>query len=170
MDLRSFIRDVEDFPKAGITFKDISPLLKDPTAFNAARAGLLTFLEGVEVDKVIGIESRGFLFGPILAAELNAGFVPVRKPGKLPSDKLTQNYTLEYGTGSLEIHADSIEPGEKVVVHDDVLATGGTARAACDLVERMGGIVVQCNFLLIIRALNGLSPLSKYPVNVLVHF
>ena len=170
MDLKQFIRDVSDFPEPGITFKDISPLLNNPIAFKTAKEGLFEAVKNLSADKVIGIESRGFLFGPILAAHLNAGFVPVRKPGKLPSDKITQNYTLEYGSGSLEIHADSIKPGERVVVHDDVLATGGTARATCDLVERLRGKVVQCNFLLDIQALNGLEQLNGYPVKVLLRY
>ncbi len=170
MDLKQFIRDVSDFPEPGIIFKDISPLLNNPIAFRAALEGLFQHVGGLQADKVVGIESRGFLFGPILASHLKAGFVPVRKPGKLPSDKLTQNYTLEYGSGSLEIHSDSILKGDRVVVHDDVLATGGTARATCDLVERLGGKVVQCNFLLDIQSLGGMDKLSSYPVRVLLRY
>ena len=168
MDLKAYIRDVHDFPEPGVVFKDISPLLKDKNALEFAIQALLALIGDIKVDKVIGIESRGFFFAPLLASRLKAGFVPVRKPGKLPSDTISENYTLEYGSGALEIHADGLEAGDKVLVHDDVLATGGTAAAACKLVEQLGGEVVQCNFLLELTFLNGKSKLKGYPMNSLL--
>ena len=148
MDFKNYIRDIHDFPEKGVTFKDITPLLKDANALQAAADAMLKMIGDVRVDKVVGMESRGFFFAPILASRLNAGFVPVRKAGKLPSDKISRNYSLEYGKDTLEMHADSIQPGENVIIHDDVLATGGTAKATCELVEALGGKVIQCNFLL----------------------
>lgn len=170
MDLKAFIRDIHDFPEPGVLFKDISPLLKDKNAFEYAVQALLDLIGDITVDKVIGIESRGFFFAPLLASRLGAGFVPVRKPGKLPSDIISQNYTLEYGSGALEIHADGLEPGDKVLLHDDVLATGGTAAAACKLVEQLGGHVVHCNFLLELTFLNGRSKLKGYVMNSLLQY
>ena len=170
MDLKAFIRDIHDFPEPGVLFKDISPLLKDKNAFEYAVQALLDLIGDITVDKVIGIESRGFFFAPLLASRLGAGFVPVRKPGKLPSDIISQNYTLEYGSGALEIHADGLEPGDKVLLHDDVLATGGTAAAACKLVEQLGGHVVHCNFLLELTFLNGRSKMKGYVMNSLLQY
>jgi len=155
MDFKSYIRDIENFPKAGVMFKDITPLLKDANALQKSTEALLDLIGDVKVDKVVGMESRGFFFAPLLASHLNAGFVPVRKPGKLPAKKMSQNYDLEYGTDSLEIHEDAIKKGEKVLVHDDVLATGGTAKATCELIERLGGEIIQCNFLVELQFLNG---------------
>ena len=169
-DLKSYIRDVQDFPEPGVVFKDISPLLKDREAFNYAINGLLELIGKPTIDKVVGIESRGFFFAPLLAAKLDAGFVPVRKPGKLPADTISQNYTLEYGTGALEIHSDGIQPNDKVLIHDDVLATGGTAAAACKLVEQLGATVVQCNFLLELKFLKGIEHISSYSVSSLVKY
>ena len=168
MDLKAYVRDVQDFPEPGVVFKDISPLLKDKKAFDRAIQGLLDLIGDMKVDKVIGIESRGFFFAPLLAARLDAGFVPVRKPGKLPSDTISENYTLEYGSGALEIHADGLEPGDRVLIHDDVLATGGTAAATCKLVEQLGGKVVHCNFLLELAFLQGRSKLETYPLSSLL--
>ena len=168
MDLKAYVRDVQDFPEPGVVFKDISPLLKDKKAFDRAIQGLLDLIGDMKVDKVIGIESRGFFFAPLLAARLDAGFVPVRKPGKLPSDTISENYTLEYGSGALEIHADGLEPGDRVLIHDDVLATGGTAAATCQLVEQLGGKVVHCNFLLELAFLQGRSKLETYPLSSLL--
>ncbi len=170
MDLKTYVRDVHDFPEPGVVFKDISPLLKDKNALEYAIQQLLVLIGDVEVDKVIGIESRGFFFAPSLAARLHAGFVPVRKPGKLPSDTISENYTLEYGSGALEIHADGLEPGDRVLVHDDVLATGGTAAAACKLVEQLGGVVVHCNFLLELTFLDGRAQLNGYPMTSLLRY
>ncbi|MGB5358451.1 adenine phosphoribosyltransferase [Eudoraea sp.] len=170
MDFKNYIRDIHDFPEKGVTFKDITPLLKDANALQAAADAMLKMIGDVTVDKVVGMESRGFFFAPILASRLNAGFVPVRKAGKLPSDKISRTYSLEYGKDTLEIHADSIQPGENVIIHDDVLATGGTAKATCELVESLGGKVIQCNFLLELLNLKGAAKLNGYQIKSLVSF
>ena len=160
MDLKKYIRDIQGFPKEGIVFKDITPLLIDPNARKECLEILLSTLKDKKIDKVIGVESRGFFFGMLLAEELNAGFVPVRKPKKLPFDTISASYDLEYGTDTLEIHTDAIQKGDRVLIHDDVLATGGTAKAVCELVERLGGVIVQCNFLMEITFLNGREKIS----------
>ena len=170
MDLKAFIRDIPDFPSQGIVFRDITPLLKNPQALQFTQKGLLELVGDMRIDKVAGIESRGFFFAPFLAAQLNAGFVPVRKPGKLPFTTIQQDYDLEYGSDALEIHKDAIQEGDKVLVHDDVLATGGTARATCQLIEKMGGQVVQCNFLLELDFLNGRNRLVDYEVKSLLNY
>lgn len=170
MNLKPYIRDIPDFPSIGILFKDITPLLKDPAAMERATEALLDLIGNKKIDKVVGMESRGFFFGPLLAARLKVGFVPVRKPGKLPADKISVTYDLEYGSDSLEIHTDSIEKGDRILIHDDVLATGGTAKATCELVERLGGQIVQCNFLMILGALNGEEKLSGYDVQSLMRY
>jgi len=170
MDFKNYIRDIHDFPEKGVTFKDITPLLKDAEALQAAAEAMLTMIGDMKVDKVVGMESRGFFFAPILASRLNAGFVPVRKVGKLPSDKISRTYSLEYGKDTLEMHADSIQPGENVIIHDDVLATGGTAKATCELVEALGGKVIQCNFLLELLNLKGAAKLNGYQIKSLVSF
>jgi adenine phosphoribosyltransferase len=170
MDFKKYIRDIHDFPEKGVTFKDITPLLKDAGALQAAAEAMLKMIGDVKIDKVVGMESRGFFFAPIIASRLNAGFVPVRKVGKLPSDKISRTYALEYGKDTLEIHADSIAPGEHVIIHDDVLATGGTAKATCQLVESLGGKVVQCNFLLELLSLKGAAKLKGYSVKSLISF
>ncbi|MGB5204507.1 adenine phosphoribosyltransferase [Eudoraea sp.] len=170
MDFKNYIRDIHDFPEKGVTFKDITPLLKDADALQAAAAAMLKMIGDVKVDKVVGMESRGFFFAPILASRLNAGFVPVRKMGKLPSDKISRTYSLEYGKDTLEMHADSIQPGENVIIHDDVLATGGTAKATCELVEALGGKVIQCNFLLQLLNLKGAAKLDGYQIKSLVNY
>lgn len=170
MDFKNYIRDIHDFPEKGVTFKDITPLLKDAKALQAAAEAMLKMIGDVKVDKVVGMESRGFFFAPILASRLNAGFVPVRKSGKLPSDKISRTYSLEYGKDTLEVHADSIQPGENVIIHDDVLATGGTAKATCELVEALGGKVIQCNFLLELLNLKGMAKLNGYQIKSLVSF
>ncbi|WP_405381119.1 adenine phosphoribosyltransferase [Maribacter sp. LLG6340-A2] len=167
MDLRSLIRDIHNFPKEGVVFKDITLLLQDPIALKHTTDALVHLLEGYEIDKVVGMESRGFIFGPLLANKLNAGFVPIRKPGKLPAETIGETYDLEYGTDTLEIHLDAIKKGDRVLVHDDVLATGGTANAACKLVEKLGGEIVQCNFLIELAFLNGKEKISDYPVKSL---
>ncbi|WP_405250397.1 adenine phosphoribosyltransferase [Dokdonia sp. Asnod3-C12] len=155
MQISDYIRDIEDFPKEGITFKDITPLLGDANAFAKAEEILYTLVPETNIDIVVGIEARGFFFGTLLAKRLNAGFVPVRKPNKLPSERISQEYALEYGTDILEMHNDAIKPGDKVLLHDDVLATGGTAAAVVALIEQLGGVVVQCNFLIELDFLNG---------------
>tara|TARA_R110001592_G_scaffold297686_1_gene568225 strand:+ start:4 stop:516 length:513 start_codon:yes stop_codon:yes gene_type:complete len=170
MDLRSLIRDVPDFPKEGVIFKDITLLLQNPDALKETTNELFKLLNGQKINKVVGMESRGFLFGPMLANRLNAGFVPIRKPGKLPSTTLSETYDLEYGTDTLEIHIDAIEKGDKVLIHDDVLATGGTANAACKLIERLGGEIVQCNFLIELTFLNGSSKINDYSVQSLLKY
>jgi len=170
MDFKKYIRDVENFPSEGIVFKDITPLLKDPEAMDLAVEALFQLLENSKIDKVIGMESRGFFFAPLLASKLNAGFVPVRKAGKLPYNKISQTYNLEYGTDTLEIHKDAIAKGERVLIHDDVLATGGTAKAVCDMVETLGGEIVQCNFLITLDFLNGKEKLKDYKVRSLLNY
>ncbi|MEH6769062.1 adenine phosphoribosyltransferase [Maribacter arcticus] len=170
MDLRSLIRDVPDFPQEGVIFKDITLLLQNPDALKETTNELFKLLNGQKIDKVVGMESRGFIFGPMLASKLNAGFVPIRKPGKLPSTTLSETYDLEYGTDMLEIHIDAIEKGDKVLIHDDVLATGGTANAACKLIERLGGEIVQCNFLIELTFLNGSSKMNDYSVQSLLKY
>lgn len=155
MPLKKYIRDIQDFPKPGIVFKDITPLLLNPIARTETLQLLLSNLKDQQIDKVIGVESRGFFFGMLLAEELNVGFIPVRKPKKLPYETISASYDLEYGTDTLEIHTDAIQKGDRVLIHDDVLATGGTAKAVCELVERLGGVVVQCNFIMELSFLNG---------------
>ena len=164
MPLKKYIRDIQDFPKPGIGFKDITPLLLNPIARKETLHLLISNLKDKQIDKVIGVESRGFFFGILLAEELNAGFIPVRKPKKLPFDTISVSYDLEYGTDTLEIHIDAIQKGDKVVIHDDVLATGGTAKAVCELVERLGGEIVQCNFLMELSFLNGREKIAEYQI------
>lgn len=168
--LESYIREIKDFPKPGINFKDITPLLQDPQALRETLERLREMVGDQKIDKVVGIESRGFLFGTVLAGKLKAGFVPVRKPGKLPYKTFTEFYELEYGMDTLEIHQDAIKKGENVLLHDDVLATGGTARTACNLIEKMGGRIVQCNFLTEITPLNGRGKLRNYDVRALISY
>lgn len=170
INLEAYIRDIPDFPKPGVIFKDITPLLKDPEAMAFSVQGLIALTEMQPIDKVVGIESRGFFFAPLIASELNAGFVPLRKAGKLPFDTLKEPYLLEYGMDALEIHEDAIEPGDKVVLHDDVLATGGTAQAACKLIEKLGGEIVQCNFLIELSFLKGSDKLRKYDIRSLMTY
>jgi adenine phosphoribosyltransferase len=169
-ELASLIRDVPDFPKEGIVFKDITTLLKEPEAIRKAGELLLGFAKDLQVDVVVGIESRGFMFGMFLAQNLNVGFVPVRKPGKLPSQTISYTYDLEYGSDTLEIHTDAIRTGQKVLIHDDLLATGGTAEAACKLVEKAGGEVIQLSFLVELTFLNGRDKLSQYDVKAIIQY
>ena len=170
MNLRDYIEEVPDFPEKGVSFKDITPLLEDPGAFAFAAQALMDFTEGLKIDKVVGIESRGYFFAPLLAYKLGAGFIPARKPGKLPRKTLSQRYDLEYGNDALEIHEVSISKGDRVLIHDDVLATGGTARAMCNLIENLGGHVVQCNFLIELGFLNGRDKLEGFPVRSLISY
>jgi adenine phosphoribosyltransferase len=149
------IRDVPDFPKPGILFKDITPVLVEPEAFNACLDLMVKPLEGRHFDVIVGMESRGFIFGAALAARLRKGFVPVRKPGKLPWAKHRVEYELEYGTDALEMHRDALQPGEKVLIVDDLLATGGTAAATAELVKRVGGEVVAMSFVIELTFLPG---------------
>lgn len=161
MTVDKYIRDIQDFPKEGILFKDITPLLIDTSAREECLDILVSTLRDKGINKVIGVESRGFFFGTLLAQELNAGFVPVRKPNKLPFDTISATYDLEYGTDTLEIHVDAIQKGDRVLIHDDVLATGGTAKAVCELVEQLGGVIVQCNFIMELSFLNGREKLGQ---------
>lgn len=161
MSLEKYIRDVENFPKEGILFKDITPMLINPQARNECLEILISSLKDKKIDKVVGVESRGFFFGILLAEKLNVGFIPVRKPKKLPFQTISASYQLEYGSDTLEMHIDAIQKGDKVVIHDDVLATGGTAKAVCELVERLGGEIVQMNFIMEITALQGRMKLGN---------
>lgn len=170
MKLTDYIRDIQDFPTKGIIFKDITPLLGDQNAFAKASQKLIELVGDQHIDKVVGVESRGFFFGGVLAEKLNAGFVPVRKPGKLPYKTMSQNYALEYGTDTLEIHKDAIQPGDKVLLHDDVLATGGTASAVVQLIELLGGEVIQCNFLIELDFLSGKDKLKGHTVVAAINY
>ncbi|RDI10433.1 adenine phosphoribosyltransferase [Flavobacterium sp. AG291] len=164
MTLNQYIRDVQDFPREGVMFKDITPLLNNPKAVRECMALLLNNLRDRKIDKVVGVESRGFFFATLLAYELNAGFIPVRKPKKLPFATISASYELEYGTDTLEVHTDAIKAGDRILIHDDVLATGGTAAAVCELVEKLGGEIVQCNFLMELSFLNGREKLGNREV------
>ncbi len=170
MRLSDYIRDIENFPKPGILFKDITPLLGDASAFAKATSEILALIGDQKIDKVVGVESRGFFFGGIIAEKLDAGFVPVRKSGKLPYKTVHETYALEYGTDTLEIHEDAISPGDKVLLHDDVLATGGTAAAVVKLIERCGGEVVQCNFLIELLFLNGRKNLKNHNIAAVITY
>ncbi len=168
--LRARIRDIPDFPQPGIVFRDITPLMADHGALAAAVSALAVAARGLRVDVVVAAEARGFLLGPPLALALDAGFVLARKPGKLPSETVSAAYALEYGTDHLEIHSDAIAPGARVLVHDDLLATGGTARALCELVERLGGEVVGCGFLIELSFLGGRAALAPHDVHAVLRY
>jgi adenine phosphoribosyltransferase len=170
IDLGALVRDIPDFPKPGIVFKDITPVLADAAGLDAAVAALAEFARPLEVDLVVGAEARGFLLGPALARELGAGFVLARKPGKLPHTTVQAEYALEYGVDTLEIHSDAIHAGSRVLVHDDLLATGGTANATCSLVEQLDGIVVGCAFLIELAFLHGRERLGDRPVRSLLSY
>ncbi len=169
-ELRPYIRDIPDFPTPGIMFKDITPLLLDPAALDLAVALLGSLLAPSQVDYVVAAEARGFILGAALARELEAGFVPARKPGKLPGATVSAEYALEYGIDALEVHADALAGGAKVLVHDDLLATGGTAGALCDLVMGLGGQIVGCAFLIELCFLQGRARLEPHPVYSLIEF
>jgi adenine phosphoribosyltransferase len=169
-DLREFVREIPDFPKEGVGFKDITPLLADPRALQAAVRGLADCARPLNVDCVIAAEARGFLLGPALALELGAGFVLARKPGKLPYETVSAEYLLEYGSGELELHTDALGDGRRVLVHDDLLATGGTARALCELVESLGGEVVGCGFLIELEFLGGRARLEPHAAHALISY
>ena len=169
-DLEYYVRDIPDFPKPGILFRDITPLMASPKAFRMAVDGLAAYGRSVDAKLVIGAEARGFLLGPAVAAEMEAGFVLARKPGKLPYDTVTAEYELEYGTDRLELHTDAISPGTRVLVHDDLLATGGTASALCSLVEQLGGTVAGCGFLIELEGLGGRAKLRPHNVHALLRY
>ena len=170
MDLRAFIRDIPDFSRPGIVFKDITPLLADAGALADGVHGLAEYARPLEVDCVVAAEARGFLLGPAVANELDAGFVLARKPGKLPYETVTAEYQLEYGTDRLELHTDAISPGTRVLVHDDLLATGGTALALCELVEQLGGEVAGCGFLIELAFLGGRERLAPRATHALLRY
>jgi adenine phosphoribosyltransferase len=169
-DLRSLIRDIPDFPAAGIVFKDITPLLLDHEAVRFAVRELADWARPRDVDYVVAAEARGFILGAALALELDAGFVPARKPGKLPADTISAEYILEYGVDALEMHADALADGARVLIHDDLLATGGTARALAELVEELGGSVVGFAFLVELGFLEGRRRLGGFDVCALIGY
>jgi adenine phosphoribosyltransferase len=168
--LRALIRDVPDFPQPGVLFRDITPLLKDAGAFNAALDAMQAYVESRHPSAIVGIESRGFLFGPPLAGRMGLPFVPVRKPGKLPAAHMSIEYALEYGEGQLDIHSDALSPGDSVVIVDDLLATGGSAVGAAKLVELLGARVAGMAFLIELLGLNGRQRLETYDVFALVDY
>ena len=170
MDLKQYIRDIPDFPKKGIIFKDITTFLKEPAPFQYAIDTIVSKYKTQDIDKVVSVEARGYIFGGVLAYNLNCGFVPVRKPGKLPSETIAMDYTLEYGTNTIEIHKDALKPGEKVLIFDDLLATGGTVQATCQLVEKLGAKIIGCAFLINLTFLKGSEKLKGYEIFSLIEY
>ena len=170
MDLAKTIRSIPDFPVEGILFRDISTLTKDPDAFQEAIDALIDHYADKDIDIVVGIESRGFVFGAPMAYEMGAGFVMVRKPGKLPAEAISASYTLEYGTNTLEMHKDSIQPGQRILLVDDLIATGGSAKAAAELIEQLGGEIVGIAFLIELTDLNGVEKLKDYEIFSLIRY
>lgn len=170
MNLRQFVREIPDFPRPGIVFRDITPLLLHPPALAEAIDGLRAVSEPLEAELVVAAEARGFILGGALANALGAGFVPARKPGKLPHETISASYALEYGLDALEVHADAFAGGARVLVHDDLLATGGTALALCELVERLGGNVVGCVFVIELSFLAGREQLAPRNVRALIQY
>ena len=168
--LQKSIRDIPDFPKEGVTFKDITPLLGDPVAFSTAVDAIVVSFGRGTIDKVVGIEARGFIVAAPVAYHFGAGFVPLRKPGKLPYDTVSEAYDLEYGQETLELHVDAFSPGDRVLIVDDVLATGGTAKAACNLVEQAGGKVAGLAFVIELEFLNGSERLNGYDYTSLIKY
>ena len=168
--LKSYIRNIPDFPKPGIQFKDITPLVKDPAMLRLAVHQLIHPFLGERLTAVAGMEARGFIFGSLAAWDLGVGFIPLRKPGKLPYDVQSISYELEYGAATLEVHMDALAPGDRVLLIDDLIATGGTAAASCDLIEKLGAQVAACAFVVELDDLKGRDKLKKYPVHSLVHF
>ena len=168
--LKELVRDVPNFPKKGIIFKDITPLLRNPASLKEIVDKMSDHYAGQKINVIVGAEARGFLIGPVVAVSLNAGFVPVRKPGKLPYETASMAYQLEYGTDTLEIHKDGIKPGDNVLMVDDLLATGGTMAACCNLVESLGGKIVGCAFIIELTFLHGRNLLSKHDVFSLIQY
>lgn len=170
--LKSVIRDIHDFPKPGIIFKDITPILKDAQLCKEITADIVAHYKNAKIDAVAGIESRGFLFGMMIANALNIPFIPIRKKGKLPAKVVAQSYHLEYGTATIEIHEDAFPEGSNILLHDDLLATGGSAQAACDLIEKIGGKIAGINFLVSLDFLNGMDNLTKFDTDIysVVHY
>lgn len=170
MNLKDYIADIPDFPQEGVLFRDITPLMADGPAFHEACGQLIQFAKEVGADVIVGPESRGFIFGCPVAYELNIGFVPVRKPGKLPRETISVEYELEYGTNELHVHSDGIKKGQKVLIIDDLLATGGTVDATIKIVEKLGGEVVGCAFLIELAGLKGRELLKGYNVHSLMSY
>jgi adenine phosphoribosyltransferase len=168
--LRRYVRDIKDYPTDGVTFRDITPLLGHGPTFAAAVDGLVADFDGQRVDRVVGVESRGFLFASAVAYRIGAGLVPVRKAGKLPWAVVREEYDLEYGSDKLEIHRDAIHPGERIMIIDDVLATGGTAAATAKLVETLGGVIAGLGFVIELDELEGRARVGERPVRSLLHF
>lgn len=168
--LKAKIRTIPDFPKVGIQFKDITPLVQDPATLRLAVAELTKPFKNSNITAVAGMEARGFIFGSLVAWKLGVGFIPLRKPGKLPYDVQTVAYELEYGEASLEAHIDAIQPDDRILLIDDLLATGGTARASCELVEKLGGEVVACAFVIELTMLNGRQQLQNYSIHSLISY
>lgn len=168
--LRPWIRNIPDFPTPGIQFKDITPLVKNPAMLRLAVHQLIHPFIGEKLTAVVGMEARGFIFGSLAAWELDVGFVPLRKPGKLPYDVQSISYDLEYGTAALEVHVDALERGDRVLLVDDLIATGGTAAASCELMEKLGASIAGCAFVVELDELQGRDRLSRYAVHSLVHF
>ena len=170
IDLKAYIRDIPDFPKPGILFRDITPLLANPHAFNEAIDQMAAHYADKKIDAIVAAEARGFIFAAPLALKLNCGFVPVRKPGKLPFDTHSFHYELEYGTDTLEIHIDGVQPGQNVLMVDDLLATGGTMKACCNLVEKIGATVAGCCFLIHLKALEGEQRIAPFESFSLIEY
>ena len=170
IDLKNYIRSIPDWPKKGILFRDITPLLDDPKAFAAAVNALCDGLSSADIDCVAAVEARGFIFGAVVARQLGVGFVPIRKEGKLPSKTESITYDLEYGTDTLEVHIDAVKEGAKVLMVDDLLATGGTMAAACKLIEKIGGKIVSVVFLIELSDLAGIEKLADYNVRSIIGY
>ena len=170
MELKDYIRNIKDYPKEGILFRDITTLLKDKDAFKLAIDKMAEQVKDKKVDLIVGAESRGFLIGSALAYKMGCGFIPVRKKGKLPYKTISEEYALEYGTDTLFMHEDAIKKGDNVLVVDDLIATGGTALAMIKMVEKLGGTVIGSSFLIELEELNGRKEIEKYPINVLIKY
>jgi adenine phosphoribosyltransferase len=170
LDLRDYIRDIPDFPRPGIVFKDITPLLLDARAFDHAVEMLAAYAQPLGIDLIMAAEARGFIFGGALARELGVGFVPARKPGKLPYETISVEYMLEYGPDQLHLHVDALTGGARVLIHDDLIATGGTSKAQIELVEQLGGSVAGCAYVVELAFLNGRELLAGYDVHALVRY
>lgn len=170
MDFKKYIASIPDFPQPGVLFRDITPLMSDGEAFHAATSEIQKFAEQVGAEVIAGPESRGFIFGCPVAANLHIGFVPVRKPGKLPRETISYRYDLEYGSNELHMHKDAIKPGQKVLIVDDLLATGGTVQATIKMIEELGGVVVGCAFLIELEGLKGREALADYEVFTLLSY
>ncbi len=168
--LKDKIRNISDFPESGIQFKDVMPLVKDPATMKLAVYQMIQPFLGEEITAVAGMEARGFIFGSLVAWELGVGFVPLRKPGKLPFDVVTASYDLEYGANSLEVHIDALTEKDRVLIIDDLIATGGTAAASCKLIEKLGAEVVACAFIVELDELKGREKLSGYRIHSLIHY